>query len=137
MPRIHRFTLGLNLLNLVLLAGLVLSHASTAFGSPQEPPVLRGRGLEIVDNQGRIRAQILVHGPETVGGVRYPETVLFRLADPNGGPLVKLTVAANGSALRLSDGINGGNGGVEIYARDTSSFVRVVSKSDRVQMLRP
>ena len=137
MPRIHRFTLGLTLLNLVLLAALVSSNAAKAFGSPQELPVLRGRALEIVDSQGRIRASILVHGPETVGDVRYPETVLFRLADPNGGPLVKLTVAANGSALRLSDGINGGNGGVEIYARDTSSFVRVVSKSDRVQMLRP
>ena len=137
MPRTHRLSLGLTLLNLALLAVLVLSHAATAFGNPQEPPVLRGRGLEIVDSQGRIRAQILVHGPEMVGGVRYPETVLFRLADPNGGPLVKLTVAANGSALRLSDGINGGNGGVELYARDTASFVRVVSKSDRIQMLRP
>ena len=99
--------------------------------------MLRGRALEIVDSQGRLRANILVHGPETVNGVRYPETVLFRLIDPNGGPLVKLTVAANGSAFRLSDGINGGNGGVELYARDTASFVRVVDKSNRVQALRP
>ena len=136
MPRVHRFTLGLTILNLVLLAGLVSSQAATAFGSQQELPVLRGRALEIVDNQGRLRANILVHGPETVNGVTYPETVLFRLIDPNGGPLVKLTVARNGSALGLSDGLSG-DGGVQLYARDTGSFVRIVNRSGRIQMLRP
>ena len=136
MPRTHRFTLGLSILNLVLLAGLVSSQAATAFGSQQELPVLRGRALEIVDNQGRLRANILVHGPETVNGVTYPETVLFRLIDPNGGPLVKLTVARNGSALGLSDGLSG-DGGVQLYARDTASFVRIVNRSGRIQMLRP
>jgi hypothetical protein len=136
MPRMHRFTLGLTILNLVLLAGLVSSQAATAFGSQQELPVLRGRALEIVDNQGRLRANILVHGPETVNGVTYPETVLFRLIDPNGGPLVKLTVARNGSALGLSDGLSG-DGGVQLYARDTGSFVRIVNRSGRIQMLRP
>jgi len=132
----HRFTLGLTVLNLVLLAVLVSTKAATAFGSHQELPVLRGRALEIVDNQGRLRANILVHGPETVNGVTYPETVLFRLIDPNGGPLVKLTVARNGSALGLSDGLSG-DGGVQLYARDTASFVRVVNRSGRIQLLRP
>ena len=136
MPRMHRFTLGLTVLNLVLLAVLVSTKAATAFGSQQELPVLRGRALEIVDNQGRLRANILVHGPETVNGVTYPETVLFRLIDPNGGPLVKLTVARNGSALGLSDGLSG-DGGVQLYARDTASFVRIVNRSGRIQMLRP
>jgi len=136
MPRMHRFTLGLTVLNLVLLGVLVSTKAATAFGSQQELPVLRGRALEIVDNQGRLRANILVHGPETVNGVTYPETVLFRLIDPNGGPLVKLTVARNGSALGLSDGLSG-DGGVQLYARDTASFVRIVNRSGRIQMLRP
>jgi len=136
MPRMHRFTLGLTVLNLVLLAVLVSTKAATALGSQQELPVLRGRALEIVDTQGRVRANILVHGPETVNGVTYPETVLFRLIDPNGGPLVKLTVARNGSALGLSDGLSG-DGGVQLYARDTASFVRVVNRSGRIQLLRP
>ena len=136
MPRTHRFTLGLTVLNLVLLAVLVSTKAATAFGSQQELRVLRGRALEIVDDPGRLRANILVHGPETVNGVTYPETVLFRLIDPNGGPLVKLTVARNGSALGLSDGLSG-DGGVQLYARDTASFVRIVNRSGRIQMLRP
>ena len=136
MPRIHRFTLGLTLLNFVLLALLVLSQTRTALAKQAVPAVLRGRALEIVDNQGRVRANILVHGPETVNGVTYPENVLFRMIDPSGGPLVKLTVAPNGSALGLSDGLSG-NGGVQLYARDTASFVRIVDKSGRTQMLKP
>jgi hypothetical protein len=136
MPRIQRFALGLSLLNLVLLALLVSSQASVALAKQSGPPVLRGRALEIVDDQGRVRANILIHGPETVNGVTYPETVLFRLIDPNGGPVVKLTAAANGSALGLSDGLSG-NGGVQLYARDTASFVRIVGQSGRAQTLKP
>lgn len=136
MTRIHRFTIGLSLLNLGLLILLLVGQASTALGKQSVLPVLRGRALEIVDDQGRVRANILVHGPETVNGVTYPETVLLRLSDPVGGPVVKLTAAANGSALGLSDGLSG-NGGVQLYARDTASFVRIVDKSGRTQMLKP
>jgi len=136
MPRIQRIALGLTLLNLVLLVALMSSQASTALAKQSGLPVLRGRALEIVDDQGRLRANILVHGPETVNGITYPETVLLRMIDPTGGPLVKLTAAANGTALRLSDG-RAGNGGVELYARDTASFVRIVSQSGRSQMLKP
>ena len=137
MPRSNRFAIGLTVLNSILFAFLLLSQTGAARGTQGVPSVLRARSLEIVDEQGRVRAQILVHGPETVNGVRYPETVLFRMADPNGGPLMKMTVAANGSALGLSDGINGGNGGVQLYARDTASFVRVVDKAGRTQVVKP
>lgn len=137
MPRIQRFTVGLTVLNLVLFVGLLLSRASAALAKQSAPQVLRGRALEIVDDQGRIRANILIHGPETINGITYPETVLFRMADPKGGPIVKLTAAANGAALGLSDGINGGNGGVSLYARDTASFVRIVDKSGHTQLLKP
>lgn len=136
MTRIERFTIGLSLLNLGLFILLLLGQVPVALGKQSELPVLRGRALEIVDEQGRVRANILVHGPETVNGVRYPETVLFRLSDPAGGPVVKLTAAANGSALGLSDGLSG-NSGVQLYARDTASFVRIVDKSGRTQMLKP
>ena len=137
MPRIQRFGLGLTLLNLVLLIVLVLSQATTALGKQSAPQVLRGRALEIVDEQGRVRANILVHGPETVNGVTYPGNVLFRMMDPSSGPVVKLTAASNGAALGLSDGINGGNGGISLYARDTASFVRIVDNTGRTQLLKP
>ena len=47
--------------------------------------MLRGRGLEIVDARGQVRAEILVHGPETVNGKTYPETGLFRMAPHTAG----------------------------------------------------
>ena len=136
MPRTSHLALGLTLLNLALLGVLILSRATAAFGSQGVAPVLRGRALEIVDDQGRVRANILIHGPEQVNSQTYPETVLFRLIDPEAGPVVKLTAAANGSALGLSDG-HSQAGGVQLYARDTASFVRVVDRSGRRQVLKP
>jgi hypothetical protein len=132
--KLTRLEIGLTVMNAALVVIVAGGHVNSAGAAPQVPAVLRARGLEIVDERGRIRAQILVHGPETVNGVRYPETVLFRLADPTSGPVVKLTASANGSALGLSDDANGG---VQLYARDTASFVRVVDKSGRSTVVKP
>jgi hypothetical protein len=127
--------IGLTFVNLLILFAQMVAGAQPAVASQEVVPVLRGRSLEIVDDQGRIRAQIMVRRPEMVNGVLYPEAVLLRLADPKSGPVVKLTAAANGSALGLSDDANGG---VQLYARDTASFVRVVDKrTGRERVLKP
>ena len=103
--KIQRIAFGLTIINLLLLIFLL---AQIRRATAQDVlPVLRGRALEIVDSQGRVRAEILVHGPETVGGKLYPETVLFRMADQNRRPVVKFTAAENGSALGLSDDSQG------------------------------
>lgn len=128
----QRLGIGLTLLNAALLLVLLGSQFRSLSAGQAVQPVIRGRALEIVDDQGRVRAQILVHGPETVNGVRYPETVLFRMADPTSGPV--LTASANGSALGLSDDADGG---IQLYARDTASFVRVVDKHGRERIVRP
>ena len=130
----QRLGVGLALLNAGLLVLLLAGQFRSVSARPEIPPVLRGRALEIVDEQGRVRATILVHGPETVNGIRYPEAVLFRMSDPTSGPVVKLTAAANGSALGLSDDADGG---IQLYARDTASFVRVVDKQGRERIVRP
>lgn len=129
-----RFAAGITILNSVLLILLITAQVSSVSASHPASRMLRGRGLEIVDEQGRVRAEILVHGPETVNGVRYPETVLFRLTDPESGPVVKLTAAANGSALGLSDDATGG---IQLYARDTASFVRVINKQGHERIMKP
>lgn len=130
----QRVGMGLTMLNAVLLVFLLAGQVRSVSAHQDVEPVLRGRALQIVDGQGRVRAEILVHGPETVNGVRYPETVLFRMADPTSGPVVKLTAAANGSALGLSDDAHGG---IQLYARDTASFVRVVDKQGRERLVKP
>ena len=130
----QRLGIGLTLLNVGLLVLLLVAQYRPVSARQVVQPVLRGRALEIVDEQGRVRANILVHGPETVNGIRYPETVLFRMTDPTSGPVVKLTAAANGSALGLSDDAHGG---IQLYARDTASFVRVVDKHGHERIVRP
>src|SRR5437899_5966767 len=102
----ERLGVALALLNggllIVLIAGQVRSGSALQFTQP----VLRGRALEIVDEQGRVRASISVFFFQAEDGIRDPETVLFRMTDPTSGPVVKLTAAANGSALGLSDDAN-------------------------------
>jgi len=128
----QRLALALTAINLVL--GVFLASQIYRTEAQEVAPVLRGRALEIVDDHGRIRAQILVHGPETVNGKTYPEAVLFRMADPKSGPVVKLTASANGSAMGLSDDEDAG---ISLYARDTGSFVKVVDKKGHEQILKP
>ena len=130
----QRFLVLLTLLNLVLLIGLVLERARPAFAQPSNLPLLRGRGLEIVDSLGRVRAMIGVVPPSTVDGKLYPETVLLRLIDPKSGPVVKIGAASNGGALGLTDGANRG---VQVFAHDTGSFMRIVDRSGRERVIRP
>jgi len=130
----QRLAIGLTVVNLGLLIFLLsqISHSS----AQDVAPVLRGRGLEIVDAQGRVRAEILVHGPETVGGKTYPETVLFRMATAQRAPLMKLTVSEEGSALGLSD--DSQPGGVELRAnRNKGNYVKVVTRDGREQTIKP
>ena len=65
--------------------------------------VIRVRGLEVVDDQGKVRAQIAVLPPSTMpDGQKYPETVLLRLIDPNGRPAVKIGGSEDGSGISLA-----------------------------------
>ncbi len=61
--------------------------------------VLRGRALEIIDEQGRTRASIDLHPADQTGA--YPETAILRLIDRNGRPSVKLSTSDQGGALAL------------------------------------
>lgn len=144
----QRFAIALTIINLALTVFLLAqlrraaaeelessqNASQQATSSQQTAPVLRGRALEIVDTQGRVRASISVEPPVTVDSKSYPETVLLRLSDPKNGPVVKLTAAEDGSALGMSDDAEGG---IHISARDTGSFVKVTDKRGREQLLKP
>jgi hypothetical protein len=101
-------------LNLALLVFLSLTQVRWVAAS-SDASVLRARGLEIVDAQGRVRAslQVVPAGParKTDGSVvkdgkTYPETVLFRLIRPDGRPSVKIATSEDGSGLSLGGGID-------------------------------
>ncbi len=130
----QRVAIALTVVNLMLLAFLLAQNFRTS--ASDVAPVLRGRALQIVDDQNRVRAEILTHGPETVNGKTYPETVLFRMATEDRAPLVKLTVSKDGSALGLSD--DSRPGGVELRAnREKGNYVKVVNREGREQTFKP
>ena len=95
--------LALTLLNLGLFACQLSPPRAAAQAAPQ---VLRGTGLEIVDEQGRLRLQVKIEPADKNfkmpdGRTGYPETVIFRLITPDGKPRVKLTTSEDGSGLML------------------------------------
>jgi hypothetical protein len=102
----QRLLVALTAVNLVLLA-LLLTQVRIHLGwdgvrvwTNADGSVLRGRALEIIDDQGRTRAAITLHPADQT--TSYPEMVVLRLVDPNGRPSVKLgTSAERGGQLAL------------------------------------
>jgi len=76
-----QIAIGLTILNLVILAYVLFRPSPAA--SSDVAPLVRARALEIVDDQGRVRAAIRVFPATNAkmpdGTTGYPETVLLRL----------------------------------------------------------
>jgi len=106
----QRLLFALTIVNFALLA-FVLAQTRVHIGwsgvriwTNTDGSVLRGRALEIVDDEGRTRAAINLHPASAA----YPETVVLRLVDPNGRPSVKLgTSAERGGQLALVSDVQG------------------------------
>jgi hypothetical protein len=135
--KVQRIAIVLTIINLLLLAFVMAQFSPTI--AQGVAPVLRGRALQIVDDEGRVRASIsvLAAGPSVPvpDGKIYPETVLLRLIDPNGHPTVKLGASVQGSGLFL-----GGDSDltyVVLKAEGTESSLKLLSKGGREQITKP
>lgn len=91
--RSNRLLIGLTAINLTLLIAQLagIARASTGGG----PETVRARAIELIDERGRVRAQLNV---ETDG------EAVFRLRDAEGEIRVKLGGGRDGSGLLLLDG---------------------------------
>ena len=104
MTKGQRFLVAITILNGAF-AVLSASQAQRASAAPDVPPVLRGRGLEIMDDSGRVRASIKIHPADPT--VRMPdgktqeESVVLRLVNPDGRPSVKLAGSDSTAGLAL------------------------------------
>src|SRR2546422_3493373 len=138
--RIQGIAIACTVINL-----LILIPAMSLIGSPattQTVPMLRGRGLEIVDDRGKVRAQIIVLPADTAAktarGQNYPETVLLRLIDPNGRPGVKIGTSVDGSGMSLAgDSERRDWNGVQILAESAGTSVKLTNKNGRKQIIAP
>jgi hypothetical protein len=96
--------------------------------------VLRGRGLEITDDEGRIRASIKVYPASALpDGTTYPETVLLRLVDSKGRPNVKLAAMEDGSVLALGGESDPAH--IELAARGMTTSLTLMNKDGQQQQL--
>jgi len=135
--KIQRFAIALTLLNLALLIFLVVQNQRAE--AQNVGPVLRGRELQIVDDQGRVRADLKVYPADPKakmpdGTTGYPESVMLRLYSSKGRPNVKLTATEDGSAQVLGGESNPTY--VQILARGANPLVKLVSKDGREQVIK-
>jgi len=101
--RLQPMVIALTLINLGIL-GVVVSREQAIAASTAAPDgILRGRGLQIVDDNGKVRASITIHpATKQSDGSIYPETVLLRMITSAGRPVVKIASSDDGGGVTLS-----------------------------------
>jgi hypothetical protein len=101
-------------------------------------PVLRGRSLEIVDDQGRLRATLTVEPAHTMTtGQPLPETVLFRLINGRQRPAVKISTSEDGSGLMLAGGANTVETYMTMGSTGTASSLKLKNEDGRQEVIQP
>ncbi|HVZ79229.1 MAG TPA: hypothetical protein VHE12_00355 [bacterium] len=115
MQKLRRFLVALTVLNVTCVL-LVFLGAPLRSAWADSDGILRGRGLQIVDQQDRIRAAIAVLPADPKvrmpDGGTLPDTVILRLIDPQGRPEVKLVANEQGA-------------GFLVMGQDDKTFVRM------------
>ena len=135
--KIHRILVVLTVVNLGLLVFLLVWGVGPALESADEP-VLRGRALEIVDDQGRVRASLSVLPAGTSeNGDAYAETVLLRLITERGRPSVKLAASEEASGASFVGPTGTKNTYVIVEAGDATASVTVKNEDGAEQIVEP
>jgi hypothetical protein len=126
-------------LTAVNLAVLIFTLAELRPAAAQgKAPVLRGSGLEIVDDQGRVRASISVMPAGTsAAGDRHAETVLLRLITERGRPSVKIGASEEEAGMSLVGPTGTKDTYVILSAKGTSSSLKIRDENGREQVLKP
>lgn len=118
---------ALTIANFAMLAFLFAQPRAVAAPTPDDG-IIRGKGLQIVDDSGKVRASISIMPAEKLkDGSTYPETVLLRLITTDGRPSVKVSATSDGSGMALSDGQ--GLSYVQILARGDKPEINIIDKS--------
>jgi hypothetical protein len=136
----QRLLIALTLANLAILVVTLVTapRPAVAQGAQTVAPVLRGRALEIVDDQGRVRASLYVLPAGTSArGDRYMETVLFRLITERGRPSVKIGASEETAGMSLAGPTGTRDTYVIVQAKGTASSLKLRNEDGREQVVRP
>ena len=134
----RRLALVLAALNIGLVVLVLARVQPLAANEHASPGVLRGSALELVDEHGRVRAEIKVLPADPKvkmpdGTEGYPASVLLRLIDSKGSPRVKLGASEDGSGLVLG----GEKGYVQILSRGTDPYVKIENGGGQERLIKP
>ncbi len=117
----NRTPVALVAVNLIVVL-FILAEKGSAL---EHGTILRGRGLELVDTGGQIRARISM---ESTG------EVVFRLFDETGTIRVKIGASKDGSGLVLLN--DSTQVGMHLLAKDTGSSLKLMDNG-RVRLVLP
>ena len=127
----------LTAVNVALLLLSVVQQLRPAFAQG-ELPVLRGRALEIVDGQGRVRASIRVLPPSKApNGDESSETVLLRLITERGRPSVKIGSSEPTSGLSFAGPTGTKDTYLILQSKGTTSSLKLRNEDGREQVVTP
>jgi len=129
--RIQRLAIALTIVNLLLL--IVLLAQVSPLSAQESPPVLRGRGLEIVDDAGRVRASLSV----LPAGERSAETVLLRLITERGRPSVKIGASEESAGLSVAGPTGTKNTWVTVTADGSRSSIVMKDEDGSERIIQP
>jgi len=135
----QRLTIVLTVINLVLLVFLLAQtrvyigaggiRLSTNIQGDIQGSVIRGRAIEVVDDEGRVRASIMVHPEDPAAAAPSGGTAILRLVDENGRPSVKLATTQQGG------------GGLALVSESQGTYIQLtgrglaVTKDGRQQVI--
>jgi len=119
----HRFMIALTVINLVILIVALVQTRSTAVETVSS--VLRARAIELVDERGKVRAQL---------NVESNEEVVFRMRDAKGTIRVKLGANEDGSGLVLMDDRTEPT--LQVRANRAGPSVKLIDKNGQEQVIR-
>jgi hypothetical protein len=132
-----RSLIALTAVNLALLLLTVAQQLRPAFAQG-EPPVLRGRALEIVDGQGRVRASInVLPSSKSPTGEDQAEAVLLRLITERGRPSVKIGSSEPTSGLSFAGPTGTKDTYLILQSKGTTSSLRLRNEDGREQVVTP
>lgn len=122
--KIQLLAISLAAINLVLLLFILTQARPTV--AQDVAPVLRAQTIELVDEQGQIRAQL-----DTESGGE----VVFRLRDAQGNIRVKLGAAEDGSGLLLLDETT--EPGVQMLVKPTGATLTLTGQDGQQRLIKP
>jgi hypothetical protein len=132
----ERLLIVLPAINLMMLiANVAQLYPISAQGAPA---VLRGRALEIVDAQGRVRASLgVIPAGTPANGESSAETVLLRLITERGRPSVKVGASEETAGISLAGPTGTRNTWITLGASGTATSLRLKDENGREQVITP